>query len=272
MLTLVEVRGQGGMLSLPLEDSALGYDIQDIQGLDPVKATLVSSSFAQQDGAQYQSARREARNIRLVLGLYPDYASDSVRSLRQRLYPFFMPKTAVSLRFFMADGLTVDIDGRVETFESTMFTEEPGVEISLLCFDPDFIDPEPVEIEGATTSGSSTVSVNYEGTVETGIELILDVNRTLGEFTIYHQLPDGSIKTMDFQAPLLTGDTVTINTVSGNKSAVLTRASVDSSILYGISPQSNWLELDTGSNAIRVYAEGAAVPYTINYIRRYGGL
>lgn len=272
MLTLVEVRGQGGTLGLPLEDSTLGYDIQDIQGLDPVKATLVSSSFAQQDGAQYQSARRESRNIRLILGLYPDYALDNVRSLRQRLYPFFMPKTAVNLRFFMDDGLTVDINGRVESFESAMFTEDPAVDVSILCFDPDFLEPDEVVVTGSSTSGESSLTVNYTGSVETGIEFKLNVNRTMSEFTIYHQAPDGTVRTMDFQAPVINGDVVTINTVSGFKSATLTRGGADSSILFGISPQSNWMELDTGANGVRIYAEGASVPYTITYTRRYGGL
>lgn len=272
MLELVEVRGQAGTLGLPLRDPSLGYDVQDIEGLDPVKANLVSSSFAQQDGAQYQSARRESRNIVLKLGLYPDYALDTVDSLRKRLYPFFMPKKTVNLRFFMEDGLVVDIAGRVETCESPKFTQEPTVVVSILCFDPDFIEPEEVVVNGTTTDDVNTLLIDYVGTVETGIELKLFVDRTMSEFTIYHQLPDGTIKTTDFAAPVVAGDVVTITTTTGSKSAILTHTGSDSSILYGISPQSNWLELDTGANAIRVYAEGAAVPYTITYTRRYGGL
>lgn len=272
MLTLLEVRGQAGTLGLPLEDSTLGYDVQNIDGLDPVKATLVSSSFAQQDGAQYQSARRETRNIVLSLGLYPDYALDTVNTLRKRLYPFFMPKRAVSLRFYMEDGLTVDINGVVESCEAPKFTQEPGVDVSILCFDPDFFEPEDVEISGTSTSGTTALGINYTGTVETGIEFKLFVNRTMSEFTIYHQLPDGTIRTMDFQAPVINGDVVTINTIPGFKAATMTRGSTTSSILYGISPQSNWLQLEPGANAIRVYAEGPSIPYTINYIRRYGGL
>lgn len=272
MLTLLEVRGQGGTLGLSIEDSSLGYDIQNIEGLDPVKATLVSSSFAQQDGAQYQSARRESRNVVLTLGLYPNYATDDVRSLRQKLYPFFMPKTPVSLRFFMSDGLTVDIEGRVESCESTMFSEEPAVDVSILCFDPDFYEPDAIEISGESTAGDSPTILNYTGTVDTGIEFKLNVNRTMSEFTIYHQAPDGTVKAMDFQASVINGDVVTINTTPGAKVATLTRGGAESSILFGISPQSYWLQLDPGPNGIRVYAEGASVPYTITYTRRFGGL
>jgi len=272
MLTLLEVRSQAGTLGLPMEDSTLGYDVQNIDGLDPVKATLVSSSFAQQDGAQYQSARRETRNIVLKLGLYPDYALDTVSSLRKRLYPFFMPKRPINMRFFMEDGLTVDISGVVESCDASKFTQEPGVDVSIICFDPDFLEPAPVVITGASTSGTSALVLDYAGTVETGVLFKLNVNRTMSEFTIYHQLPDGSIRTTDFQAPVINGDVVTINTVPGSKVATLTRGGSDSSILYGISPQSNWLQLEPGANGIRVYAVGASVPYTMTYTRRYGGL
>ena len=272
MLTLVEVRGQGGTLSLSLTDPSLGYDIENIDGLDPVKATLVSSSFAQQDGAQYQSARREPRNIVMTLGLYPNYAADTVQTLRSRLYPFFMPKTPVNLRFFLESGLTVDIDGIVESMDAARFTSDPKIVVSIMNFDPDFYELSPVVVVGATVSDTTNMVVDYIGTVETGAEFAISVNRALSEFTIYHQTPDGTIKTMDFQASLVSGDILTINTNPGSKIATLTRAGVDSSILYGISPQSNWLEFETGVNFVRVYAEGAAIPYTLTYTRRYGGL
>jgi hypothetical protein len=71
---------------------------------------------------------------------------------------------------------------------------------------------------------------------------------------------------------LVAGDVLSINTVTGSKGATLTRAGVESSVLYGISPQSSWLELMPGVNTIRVYATGAAIPLSIEYINRYGGL
>jgi hypothetical protein len=272
MLTLLEVRGQGGTLSLPLGDETLGYDVQDIQGLDPVKASLVSSSFAQQDGAQFQSARRDARNITMTLGLVPDYAIATVRSLRQALYPFFMPKSEVSLRFFMDDDLVVDIQGTVETMESAMFTKEPAVDISIMCWNPDFLESNSITLSGNTTAGTTDTTLEYSGTVESGVEFVLNVNRTMSGFTMYHQTPDGTIRTMDVEASLVSGDIVTISTVSGFRFARLTRAGVESSILYGIPSQSNWMEFLHGTNAFRVYASGAAVPYTMTYTRRYGGL
>lgn len=273
MLTKVEVRNiQGALLSLPLEDMSSGFVLESIDGLDPVKATIVSSSFAQQDGAQYHSSRRETRNIILRLELDPDYVVDSVRDLRKRLYNFFMPKTEVKLRFYMSDGLIVNISGRVESFETPLFTKEPGATVSILCFDPDFIDLTPIGLSGLSTATSTETLVNYTGTVETGLQFVLNVDRPLTQFTFYHRPPDGTLRSLDFAASLVAGDVLTINTVTGAKGAILTRAGSNTSLLRGISPQSNWVELMSGSNQIRIYAVGAGIPFTITYTTRYGGL
>lgn len=273
MLTKVEVRNsQGTLLTLPLEDVSGGFIVDDIEGLDPVKATLVSSSFAQVDGEQYQSSRRETRNIKIVLNLEPDYVITTVWDLRTRLYNFFMPKSEVKLRFYISNGLTVDILGRVESFVAPLFTKDPQATISIICFDPDFIDLIPVNLSGLSTASSTEILVPYTGTVETGFQFVLNVNRVLGEFSIYHRLPDGTLRTLDFSSPLVAGDVLTISTVSGAKGATLVRASTSSSLLYGIATPPQWLELVNGNNYIRVYAVGAGIPFSIGYAPRYGGL
>jgi hypothetical protein len=277
MLTKVEVRTkQGDLLSLPLEDDS-GFLVQDIDGLDPVKAVLVSSSFAQLDGEQYHSSRREARNIKLQLGLDPDPATETVRSLRKKLYNFFMPKSEVSFRFYIQEDndeiLEVNIGAIVETCETAMFTNEPAVDISVMCFDPDFVELAPEVISGTTTSGETPMTIEYAGTVETGVELTLNVNRSLAGFTVYHVPPNDGIRTLDFaNVPLVAGDVLKITTSTGAKGATLTRAGVTTSVLYGISPQSSWIELMPGTNTIRVYATGADIPLTLQYINKYGGL
>jgi len=273
MLNLVEVRtSQGGLLGLPLDDISNGIVVEEIDGLDPVKATLVSSSFANLDGEQYQSSRRDTRNITLKLGLEPDYSVESVRDIRKRLYAYFMPKTEVTLRFYMSDGPAVDIVGRVESFESALFSAEPTVDISVLCFDPDFYDPIQKQVSWATVATDTEMLLTYDGTVETGLQFVLSLNRDLDQFSIYHRPPDGTLRILEFVSPLSAGDVLTISTVPGAKGATLTHSGQDGSVLYGISPQSNWISLLPGENYIRVYTGGAAIPYTISYTNKYGGL
>lgn len=282
MLTALEVtNSQGDLLSIPLEEDDHGFHLHKIDGLDPVKATLVSSNFANQDGAQYNSSRREARNIKITLGLEPDNVTQSVRTMRNALYNFFMPKKEVVLRFktfdefepdIIAQNLESYIIGRVETCDSPLFVKDPAVEISLMCFDPDFKDPDVHVVEGVSTAGLDEQIVFYEGSVETGITFIFRPDRDVDAFTIYHRPPDGTLRMLDFTEPLLNGDILTIKTTVGEKSVVRTRAGVESSLLYGQSPQSDWLELQPGDNNFRVYATGLPVPFEIDYIVRRGGL
>lgn len=274
MLTQVDIStAAGSLLSIPVMGVETGLIVQDIEGLDPVKATLVSSSFAAQDGEQFYSSRREARNINLTLGLEPDYVTDQVQDLRRRLYSYLMPKSKVTLTFFMNGTENYQIEGVVESLETTIFAREPAVVVSIMCYDPDFKDPDFEFLSGNSTNGFTEVPINYTGTVETGMRFVVDLNQTLDQFTIYHRVPDGSIRVLTFAYSMLSGDAIVIDTRPGLKEATLTRGASDSSVLYGISPQSVWLQLEPGLNQIRVYVNKVTpVPWELSYNTRYGGL
>lgn len=274
MITKIEVRSpQGDLLTLSLQDSSNGYVVKPIEGLDPVKANMVSSSFAQLDGEQYQSSRREKRNPIIKLGLEPEYGSgQTVSGLRSHLYTFFMPKSSVTLRFFRDDAPTVDIQGRVESFVAPLFTATPDATISILCFDPDFYTPETLTLHKNSTAGTIEQVLQYDGSVETGFLFTFNINRELPNFSIYARQGDNTPSNLDFVGDLLEDDVLKISTQSGSKFATLTRGGVETSVLYGVSPYSSWLELFPGPNKIRVFAEGAPIPYIIDYNEKFGGL
>lgn len=273
MITSVEVRNAAGtLLTLSLEDPSSGYEVRDIGGLDPVNATLVSSSFAGVDGTQYQSARREGRNLTMKLGFSPDYILSSVRSLRNNLYNWFTPKQPVFLKFFMDDDLEVNISGRVESCVTPLFAEDPQVDISIMCFDPDFVEEDAIVEEGFTVATTDEFFINYAGTVDTGMIFVLELNRDITGFVIYHTPPDGTSRIFTFDAALLSGDILTINSIRGSKGITLNRSGVISNLLYGRSPSSAWLELQHGFNNFRVYVTGAPIPFSMTYMNRYGGL
>lgn len=272
MLYKVEIlNSQGEMLVLPLGDFSNGYLVKPIDGLDPVPANIVSSSFANVDGEQHQASRREARDIIMKLGLKMG-AAGSVSSLRAKLMRFFMPKAKIRLTFYREDGPDVDIHAVVERFSCPQFVKEPEATISLRCHQPDFFVPHIYGSTNQTTSGIDEHVIEYDGSVETGFEFRMTINRPISQFTIFHRSSEETINRMLFAEPLIAGDVLTISTVSGDKRATLTRAGSDSSLLYGISPDSSWLNLFPGLNYIRVYAEGAAIPYTITYTSKVGGL
>lgn len=277
MFTKVEVTSnQGVVLGLPIGEPYMGYLVEEIDGLDPVKAILVTSSFANEDGEQHHSTRRGPRDIVLKLKLEPDYSTGSAWELRNDLYNFLMPESEISLRFFVTAFGYVDITGVVESFVCPMFVKEPVATISIHCSKPDFLHPDPFVFEGVTTSGEFETEINYDGTIETGLQFQITADRSLpGGLTIFHRGPDNSINVMEFTEPLSTGDVLDISTVSGAKGATLTTTATGTdSILFGITPQSAWINLFPGRNYIRVHVdvEGAAIPYTLTYTKRRGGL
>lgn len=273
MITKIEaVAPNGQILELPLEDSSGGYLVKEIGGLEPVKAQIVTSSFAQLNGEEYQSSRLERRDIALTLGLEPVYGVSTVSSLRNQLYKFFMPQTPTLLRFYEDYVHVANIAGRVETFDNNRFQQEPEIVIGIPCFDPDFISPEVVTFNGVTTSGLLAEEIGYQGTVDAGFLLRMSVDRPLGEFTIYNSTGDGVTLSLEIDYPWLAGDIVEISTVPGAKGAHMIRSGFRSSLLYAVNASSNYMKFMQGSNLFRVQAAGAAIPFSIQYKARYGGL
>jgi hypothetical protein len=257
--------------------------VAEVQGLDPVKATIVSSSFATMDGAQYHSSRREARNIKLTLGLEPDYINEDPRDVRNRLYAYFMPKTTVDLRFVMHDSTAYLISGRVESFESALFSQEPMVDISIMCFDPDFVlgsiedrwsDVTYTGLYSTTSIVASTI--NNAGTVETGITFQFTPDRAVTNFTLYCSNETVGTMSMDFSLPMLANDTLQVSTIPGQKKIEWYRSNnLLGSVLYALSPQSDWIYLVPGDNDIRLYESGSGADplyYLIGHYTRFGGL
>lgn len=273
MLTKLEVRNSAAaLLTLPFLDISGGYVLKSVDGLDPVKATIVTSSYATRDGVEYETAHRDIRNLIVHLGLEPDYAATTVPALRNALNKWFMTKRQVELRFYEDSGLITSVMGRVESNVAPRFTSDPGSDISIICPNPDFLGMTNELISGNTVADGTESTINYIGTVETGFLFTLNVNRTISGFSIYLRGEDNIQYELDFAASLIAGDVVQISTTPGNKFAILTRAGVTTSLLYGVSPSSPFVVLEPGVNKIRVLVSGAAIPYTIGYTDHYGSL
>ena len=271
MLFMLEVvSARGANLLLPISEVSDGIFVKEIEGLDPVKANIVSSSFANLDGSQYHTSRRESRNLVIHLGM--EVNTTPVKSIRKRLYEFFMTKSAVTLRFHSTDMPMVEIQGRVESCEAPPFTSDPGMTVSVMCFNPDFYNPEVNTFAISSTATTTEMVLEYAGSVDTGMIIRSTIPRAITNFTIDKRSTDGIVYSMDFVGSLVAGDLLEISTVAGAKGATLTRASTISSVLYGISPYSAWLNLAPGTNSLRIYAVGTAIPFTIEYTDKYGGL
>lgn len=275
------LNAMGSTLTLPLEKDTKGFFVRDVKGLGPVKATLTSSTVASLDGAWFSSGRREPRNLLIKLGLDPDYSLYSAHDLRNELYDYLMPNTEAKVKLRMYDHrktgyldqyLNVEIDVRVESLELDMFTRDPSVDISLIAYRPEFVDPENTIFEGVTTDTLDEELLDYQGTINTGVLFTIFPNRALREFTIYHIPPNQKLYKVYYTQELEDSTTLEISSIPGNKYVRRYTNGIESNRLPFLAPQSDWLTLMPADNKIRVYAEGAPVPYTIEYQNKYGGL
>ena len=276
MLTRMDiVNGHGDVLPRTMADASAGYLVREIAGLDPVKATLVSSTMAQVDGAQYQTARRDPRNITMKLGLKPDLvvAGATTADLRTNLFKYAMPKSIVLLKFYVDGSLFAETASVVESLSNSMFSDDPEVDFSFMCYDPDFYSPDSVTFTGATTSGSTPQVLTYDGTTEAGILFTLNFNQSVSNFTIHNTQPDGTTQAFEVIGTFVSGDSIVVSTVPGAKAVTFTHSGVASSLLYGVVTPAQWISLANGDNEIRVFiSAGTPMPFTMEYVPKYGGV
>ena len=273
MLTSVEITNpRGSTLRLPLQDTSGGYSVREIDGLDPVDAVLTSSSLAQVDGAAPQNARRDIRNITMKLGLQPNFYEQTVQTLRSNLYSYLMPKSTVMMGFYIDGDLSYTASGQVETFANALFSADPEVDVSIVCYDPDFYAPTAEVLSTNTTSSSSVNTIDYEGTSDAGIIFALNVNRSLSELVLTNTTPSLDVQKFSVSGSYVSGDVITINSIPGQKSVTLKRAGITTPVLYDVEQPSDWINLERGNNVLRVFATGAAIPCTVMYVPKFGGI
>ena len=265
------VSASGETVELPI-GSSMGYQLEEITGLDHVKADITSSDYGASDGARYQSSRRGSRNIVMRIGLIPDYVTNSVQSLRLGLGNRAAPKSRVTLRFHDSDGTVLRTDGHVESFESPLFVQDPKAWISIICLDPDFVAEVQTSHSLNSVVGVTPAEVGYLGSAATGFLLEMTMNRATNEIALVVDTAEGETMRMDFAMALASGDKLEINSVFGQKGVWVTKTGVRTSALAATTPVSKFPVLTHGINDIRVQMAGAAIPYTIKYYARHGSL
>lgn len=118
-----------------------GLAITNIDGIASLDATINTTDVATNDGAVYNSARVNTRNI--VLTLKPITTDTQIiEQGRLKIYKYFPVKKYLTLAF-VTDTRHVQIHGYVESSEAEVFSELETVQISIICPNPYFEDFEP---------------------------------------------------------------------------------------------------------------------------------
>lgn len=179
MITTIECTTPlGDSVTLSLDPSLSPYVVKNIEGIGPVAANIARTNYVTKDGSVFQNSRAVDRNIVITLGLNADYSTttDPYGELRRALYPVLGPKSQVKLVFDSTELETVEIGGWVESFEPSIFSKDPDIQISIICPDPYFSSQVNVS---ATRTGTGLLTVTNPGNVESGFTLLVDGFTTL---------------------------------------------------------------------------------------------
>jgi len=145
-----------------------GFIVQSIDGLGPVNSTINMRENSIKDGSTFTSSRTPARNIVFTLS-FIDVPSQgiTIENVRHLSYEYFPLKARVridvltdkSSKLILPEDPTVtygafSIEGYIESNTPSIFSQNEGCVISILCPDPHF------------KTDSSMVSGNIEQTAQ----------------------------------------------------------------------------------------------------------
>lgn len=278
MLTKLEVFSDetaAPMLSIPFDGSS-SIQIRDITGLEPTKNTIALAQFVEIDGEAYLNTNVEKRNIVLTLGLNPDWATQTMASLRQQLYTQFLGKQKVTLRFYSTHLPTVTISGYVESFEPNIFSQDPEVQISVICPQPYFA-AAPVVVNGLMDNNQ--VTINNPGNAPAGFVFKLSKKfgtPILNGFGITVTNVRGPKTDFMYAQPVIddTYNQYVFSTVNGSKYLFSRSGDIGSTKSYIQTKNSSsvWLKLVPGVNKVSVTNHTDKHPWTLTYAPQFGGL
>lgn len=260
-----------------------GFVVKSITGLGPSQASINTTEVATNDGSVFNSSRLSSRNIVLSLVFLPN---DTIETTRQLSYKYFPVKKRLTFRV-NTDNRQAEVEGYVESNEPTIFSEEEGTTISIICPDPYFYSVSDLEkdttvfygmepkfefpfsnesltsnklIMGSIQRKSENV-VAYDGDAEIGITITIHAIGAASNIAIYNSRTREVMKIDTDKIKKITGsgivfgDDIIISTVRGNKSIKLQRSGKSTNILNCLDKNTDWFQLTKGDNVFAYTAD-----------------
>lgn len=246
--------------------------IRNIDGLDPVKASVTTSPYGSVDGTAYTGSSVQNRNIVLTLKPNPDWNTWTYEKLRRMLYSYFMPKVVTRLVFYSDDMVPVEIYGIVEGVSVNIFSKEPEVQVSIICPDPHFTALNPTILTGVN---NELKTFDYNGNVESG--MIVKVTHVSGApTTIGIQLGDPKITYFGVFADVNSTKYFELSSIPMRKYVqnVSIGTGVIDNLLSNVYLQEGalWPTLQPGENEFKVITDDGVQDYQLIFYERFGGL
>lgn len=264
---------------LPLSDNGREetdlIQIRNIVGLDPVKAAVNTSPFGSVDGVAYTGSSVPSRNIVLTIHPNPDWHNWTFESLRRVIYSYFMPKMLTRLVFTSDDISPVEIYGYVEDVSVNPFSKDVEIQVSIICPDPYFTDVTATLVTGDTTDGSNPIEINYEGSIEAGINVEVLRKSDPAPTHIAIQIGESVISYFNAAASVDATKYFLMNSVPGAKYVrnVAWNTGVITNLLSKLQTGSQWPTLKPGLNDFSVITDTPGNQgWQLRYFERRGGL
>lgn len=282
-----KIENSGGEI-LSLTGSEKRWQLFDVGGLDPPKATVNLTNLASMDGSLLNSAKVNTRNLVINLKITGD-----IEANRLELYRFFRPKHSCTF-YFKNKRRNVKIEGVVESVECPQFTNKEIMQVSILCPMPYFQDIEEIIADMSDSSagfifpfsininepipfseyviGKQTSVIN---TSETDVGVLFEVFFFANASKVVI-INVGTGEMMQAIYSFLPGDTLKISTETGNKKVTLVRGGVARNLFLALSDDSVFLQLEPGNNTFSYLVDDGTsdqnVTITLRYRELYAGV
>lgn len=274
----------GESLEINLDDvePSSGLFITSIDGLGPVKANINMSDLATSDGARFNSARAEKRNI--VMNVR--YVGANAEEARLLTYKYFPLKQKVTF-YVETESRKAEIEGYIESNTPVIFSETSGAQISILCENSFFKDAgdygtqeipfsnivsefefpfeevaeDTPDIEFSSVEIKSERLITYNGETEIGIVMKLFAYGHFIDPVIYNirTLESMKISTAKIESiigsQIDAGDEIEISTIKNNKYIYFIRNGVRTNILNAVDKDADWFTLLPGDNIFSYSAD-----------------
>ncbi len=255
---------------LELTDNEENYQITNIEGLDPPKADINTSSYANNDGFSFNGSKIKDREIVITMKINGD-----VEENRLKLYKYFRIKEWCKI-YYKSELRDVFIEGYVQTMDAPKFTQNTTAQISILCPDPYFKDVEimvqsiskiikkfvfPFSIDMKEPTIVSEVELEKisnivnDSETETGLMINILFMGTVNKLEI-RNIDTGKNIIIDYE--FKKNDKLIINCNRGNKTVILTRDAVKYNLIPFIRKGYTFFQLEMGDNQFSFLADDGA--------------
>lgn len=227
-----------------------------VKGLDGLDAdSLVSSSYNSTGIIKYgySSQKQQSRLVKILLGLTPQYSEgETVESLRDALLRLIAYTRNGQLEIRFMDGSThvASLYGSISKFESSIYTNDPQVQLSFDCDDAILRAQSYVNIPSPTVPSPSWT--DDLSTAPHGYVMSLAFTGTVTSPLIINGVYGTDVANFQINESFALGDVLHISSEYGNLYVTKFNGVTNIGLADKIEPGSVWPEIFPGTTHINV--------------------